>query len=715
MMTQLAVMREMLCVFAGNELVLGVVLGNWLLLMGLGSTLGGWAHRLREPENMLAALLILTAVLPPAQIVALRGLRSAFFPPGAALSVGQTFVSSLLVLLPCCLAAGFALTLACVILSSRGDRHSPGRVYFADSLGGIAGGVLFTFVLVHWLDHFALLCVPALLNLAAAGWLVWPATSRAVATGSADSGGPAPGTASRSAILATVCFLGTGLLALVLFADPDAASTSIQFPGQHVLFHKNSPYGRLVVTESGGQLNFIENGVATASTPDIEQAEETAHYAMVQRPGARRVLLISGILSGAPREILRYNVRELHCVEMDPLVIAAGRRFLPETFSDPRLRVYATDARQFVRRIRTLFDVVIVALPDPSTAQINRFYTSEFFDEARRILAPGGVVMFSTGRYENYISPGLADLLACARRTAAHSFKNVALVPGGRVYFLASDGPLDLRIAAMLEQLRLKTWLVNRNYLDAMLAPDRIADVRRAADRPSVINRDFSPALYLLHLRHWAGQFQSGTGVLQIGLLLAFAVYLAGLRGEALILFASGFSGTAIELVLLLGIQVLAGSLYQQVGLIVTLFMAGLAIGAHVMNRVMPGAGRKTLALLTLAIAMLSMALPLALMLPALNGWRSNETAVLVVISLFTLGLATLVGAQFPLAARLDPGTAGTAASRLFTADFAGACLGALLTSTLLVPVLGVVGACLLTAALNLAAGGLYFWRKKSA
>ena len=58
------------------------------------------------------------------------------------------------------------------------------------------------------------------------------------------------------------------------------------------------------------------------------------------------------------------------------------------------------------------------------------------------------------------------------------------------------------------------------------------------------------------------------------------AVYLPRLRGAACVIFASGFAGSALEIVLLLGLQVLAGSVYRQVGLVVTLFMAGLAVGA---------------------------------------------------------------------------------------------------------------------------------------
>ena len=42
---QIVLMRELLCVFAGNELVLGIALGCWLLLTGLGSYGGRTASR----------------------------------------------------------------------------------------------------------------------------------------------------------------------------------------------------------------------------------------------------------------------------------------------------------------------------------------------------------------------------------------------------------------------------------------------------------------------------------------------------------------------------------------------------------------------------------------------------------------------------------------------------------------------------------------------
>ena len=80
--------------------------------------------------------------------------------------------------------------------------------------------------------------------------------------------------------------------------------------------------------------------------------------------------------------------------------------------------------------------MVIVDVPDPSTSQINRFYTREFFAEVRRIFTPGGVLSFSLGTYENYLSKELARLIGVTHETLRKVYANVLILPGGRVFFL---------------------------------------------------------------------------------------------------------------------------------------------------------------------------------------------------------------------------------------------------------------------------------------
>jgi len=747
-MTQLALLRELLAAFSGNEMVLGVTLGLWLLLLGLGTTLGRRAGKLRQPLLVMAALLMLIAVLPLAQVFLLRALRNVVFIRGAAVGVTETVLAAAVLLLPYCVVAGYTLTLGCAILARPEGPAGIGRAYIADSVGSIVGGVLFSFVLVRSFDHLSLLIFPALVNLAMTAGLTLslsPPTTFHVSRFTFHAPRPA-GSRAAWVLCALALILSAGLIGALLLADLDGLSTRLQYPQQRIVARANSPYGKLIVTESDGQYDFIENGLPLTSTRDDQHVEETVHYAMAQRPEAHRVLLVSGGISGTAREILKYPGATVDYVELDPMVLELGRRFLPENLADSRIRVFNTDGRLLVKAASERYDVAIIDVPAPSTAQLNRFYTVEFLAEVKRVLTPDGVVSFALGQYENYVSPELARMLSSARLSLQRSYRNVLAIPGSRVFFLASDGPLFANIAARIEARHITTRLVNRHYLDAMLTPDRMADLAGATTQPAAVNKDFSPILYYYHLRHWMRQFDSRFGPLQAGLLILLGIYLVRLRGSALVLFASGFAASALEIVLLLAFQVLCGSVYHQVGIIVTVFMVGLAMGASLTNRRLAGSsrrqealislecgmrsaelnqslltsaatvfgdGRKLLRRLAFLVAAYALLLPLFLpLLDRLGGTSTSLLAVKLTIVLLTLGLAVLVGMQFPLANQLEFDGTIACASRLYTADFVGAFLGALLVCTLLIPLVGVTGACLLTALLNLLAGSLAVSRR---
>jgi predicted membrane-bound spermidine synthase len=218
-------------------------------------------------------------------------------------------------------------------------------------------------------------------------------------------------------------------------------------------------------------------------------------------------------------------------------------------------------------------------------------------------------------------------------------------------------------------------------------------------------------------------QFNLRFGPLQAVLLLALGFYLVRLRRSALVLFASGFAASALEVVLLLAFQVLCGSVYHQVGLIVTVFMLGLAAGAWWINRAarlhsdLPPKAQPAQRLCLLAVAIAGYALCLPLILPGLGRLGAAAMALLAIktaIAALTFVLAALVGIQFPLANQIEA-AAPAGLSRLYTADFVGASLGALLACTLLIPLLGIPGVCLLTAALNALAAGAMCLASRSA
>ena len=689
-LTQLVMMRELLGVLAGNEMTFGIILGNWLLLTGLGAWLGRGAARIRRPLRLLAGAQVLVAVLPIACVLALRTLRNVIFVRGAMIGVTAAVASCFVLLLPYCLITGFLLTLACRLLAARQDARSIGQVYFLDVLGDIAGGAVFTFVLVGLLDHFRILYVPAFLNLLFAGVLALMGRCRIV--------------------LGAACAAAVALGAAAAVWDLDEISRNIEYAGRRVVYRGDSPYGSLIVTASAGQYDVISNGLPLFSTGDVVRVEETVHYAMVQRPDARRVLLIAGGISGTAKEIRKYGAA-VDYVELDPLILTVARRFAPENLDETGIEVINTDGRLFVRQTDRRYDVVIADLPDPGTFQLNRFYTAEFFADVKRILRPGGVLGFSLGQYDNYVSDRLGDLIATAHHTLRGVFGRVIILPGGQVFFLASDGPLDADIAGRIEAAGVTTRHVRREYLRGTLTEGHLADLARPAARDAPVNRDFSPVLCYYHLRHWISRFAVRVGIFEAALLLAFAIYVVRLRAVPLAIFTTGFSAAGLEVVLLAGFQILYGSVYRRVGLIVTTFMLGLAIGALISNRRRHW-GRRALIGMEFAVAGWAAATPFALM--ALGRFEATAGAWGEAgVALLTGGLAMLVGMEFPLAARAEFDRVAPTASRLYTADLLGACAGALLVSTLLLPLIGIVGVCLLAAALNVLSGGGLLVRKR--
>ena len=113
----------------------------------------------------------------------------------------------------------------------------------------------------------------------------------------------------------------------------------------------------------------------------------------------------------------------------------------------------------------------------------------------------------------------------------------------------------------------------------------------------------------------------------------------------------------------------------------------------------------------TVLVALLAFVLPGLLAGLARLGNKAGASAEGGLL-FYAFALAFVVGAQFALANRFAA-NAARSASRFYTADFLGASLGALLASTLLLPLAGVTGVCVITGGLNLLAV-LVFLRQRS-
>ena len=122
---------------------------------------------------------------------------------------------------------------------------------------------------------------------------------------------------------------------------------------------KDSLYGKLQVIQTAEQMTFYNNGLKVFSSPDPAAAEEAVHFALLQRPRARRILLIGGGAGRGLTEILKYPETTIDYVELDPEIIrlsrdSLGRLTVQRALHDPRVRVHAADGRSTSKKRRAL-------------------------------------------------------------------------------------------------------------------------------------------------------------------------------------------------------------------------------------------------------------------------------------------------------------------------------------------------------------------------
>jgi len=79
--------------------------------------------------------------------------------------------------------------------------------------------------------------------------------------------------------------------------------------------------------------------------------------------------------------LLTYPESRIDYVELDPEIIKLTRLYLPEAsaiLDHSRVTTRIEDGRRFIGQTNRRYELIISNLPEPSSAQINRFYTVEF-------------------------------------------------------------------------------------------------------------------------------------------------------------------------------------------------------------------------------------------------------------------------------------------------------------------------------------------------
>ena len=720
----------MIIVFWGNELSLGIIFSSWLFWIACGSLfLGRFVDRFKNKVQGYIGCQILFSLLLLPTVLGIKAIRVLWnIPPGELIGPVPFLISAFLLLAPCCLILGFQFALACALYAGEKGRPNfpdtpnvPGRVYLLDALGDMLGGIAFACLFVNVFHSFKTLSTLVILNLSLALMLALLFL--------------------KKRIIVFFCFflllIFAGALNTSLVDKLHNYACRLEWKGMPLQASAFSKYADYAVIEGEGSFYIYGNGQLLFSLPDEALAEEIIHLAFSQIRKPERILLIGGGLSGAVTQALKYSVlKEIISLEKDPGLIRLVKRYINprerRALTAPGSSIVIGDGRLFVKNYQgEKFDGIILNVGNPLTVERNRFYTLEFFKEAARILKPEGIFFLGIDSHENYLSPEMRKFNDCIYRTLKEVFPRIVFFPGDTLYLAASsqsdfltDNPAIL--SRRLAGHKINSRYINEYTLPARLSPERISYIRGILSSEGKenrrLNRDFHPISYYYNIILWGSKIlpqktaqifwrlsRMKISSLAGGLILVSLILLAWRRrlGKSFIPLAvsiGGMAGISLELILIIGFQIIYGNLYFMIGIIVASFMLGLVIGAGLITRSLGKLKNKFLALGRIELALGIYALFVVFILLLLSRWRGMPFLIStrILFPLLTVLAGLWVGMIFPLANDIylpkAEGSIGKTAGKLYACDLLGACLGALATTVFLIPLFGLIQTCFLIA-----------------
>jgi spermidine synthase len=707
---QTLLFREFITTFEGNDISIGIFFGSWFLWVGLGAIL---VRRnkifaeilLRRIEFLFLAYLpafILQAILI-IQARELAGIESY-----ALWTIRDILLVSIIVNAPISIITGMLFPTACRWV--RQDKAlAVSRVYIIEAAGSFVGGLGVTILLGSGITSARIFFILAfivslslfLVQLARAKRLVWA--------------------------FVPLCFF------LCLIAEADKPlMRQVQIIKWTQLLRTGVPDGSFQTAQAEylygtyqDQWIAVREGSVAEALPNESAAGRIAAISLCQKPDAKKVLIIGSGL-GLCRELLRLEQIETvtwaHC---DNEYVQKVDSFIPpeRKITDQRLHFSAGDIRPLLSEKQKLFDVVILNLPEATSSVLNRYYTLEFYRQIKESLSPDGVLAVRIAGGENIMGTELVNLGASTKQTLEKVFSGLVLTPGEDTWFIASDSENITgepavcrdRFAAIKDAERIFT----PEALLSIYLPDRAAVALKSyssADLPEkfLINHDSRPLTHLYSLLLTAKQSGAPAARLVKHLVLAgplaflipILVFVAfrviyilrpAQQGRSssfdssFLVFSAGAVGIGAVIVLMYLYQTHFGSLYLHIGVVSSLFMAGLTIGAAIVGYLFAEKRQTRPGTLLFVVIFFH-----SLILCTIAFWPSELKSVwepshiTFAIAFILCGLCT--GCYFPIAARqlADSGfETGQAGSKLETADHIGASVGGVVTSLALVPVLG--------------------------
>jgi len=468
---------RLLAPFFGQSLFIwGTLIGLILIYLTIGYYAGGRLADRRPDARLLykiaAAAALLTAAIPIVSRPILTLAQTGFAQVSVGLVLGSLIAVIVLFAAPVILlgmVSPFVIRLRIRQLETAGN--AAGAVYALSTLGSILG----TFIPVFWLiPTFG--TRPTIFILA-------------FALGTISAAGLLGGGRRRLYLLVPVAI---AVLAFFGGGSIRAAAYGVR------LYETESAYNYIQVVKVGNETQLVLNeGQAVHSVYDPTSVYTHAYWDEVllaryfgSGRSPRRVAVV-GLAGGTiARELTAIEGPvSIDGVELDPKIVDVGRKYFAMT--EPNLRVTVADGRYWMATQAGQYDLILV---DAYRQPYIPFYltTKEFFEQAKKHLAPDGVLAVNVGRTRTDYR--LVDALS---GTLSVVFSKTFIIDtAGRFnnsVVFATDAP------ASLELFRARAEAETNPKLQPVIRDSlALGNVRRAGPNGVVFTDDLAPVERLI-------------------------------------------------------------------------------------------------------------------------------------------------------------------------------------------------------------------------
>jgi len=662
--SQFILMREAVILGGGTETSAGLFLWIWLITAATGAVAGSQSS-ITDIRRMVWTLLAATALAPLLFVL----MNTILLTPGATPSFSQILVIISVSVAPVTFISSLVFVRISGLRKAAG-MSSPGNSFGAETAGSVAAGLVTALtVTIHIPNYQLYLLILVLSSVAAALLLRHKPWFR---------------------ITALALLLPLGVLAMI--TRPDLPVRSLLLHGVRVETSIDTQYGNITTATYGGERTVFYDHRPLFFSGDVITTEENIHYALLQRKRYDKVILISGGLTRHLEELKKHDIKEVVYLEPDPGIITAGGA-RDTVCGTMKVTVAGIDPISFMRKDSEAYDAVLQLIPPPSTLSVSRFYTVEYFRLIRENLSADGVFMCTPMPYYNYSPESYRKGFSSLYNSLTSVFSHVAIIPGSSLYAVASRMPVNPAVASLADSRGIITSYVNSDYIDDLDLRAKRERVLSQVDRNAGPNTALRPVSSLFANILSLERMGMKGGIIALLVVLSLIPFIFSARG-GLMMFTSAAGLAGFGMIMIFILQMAVGNIYVLSAVILTLLMAGLAAGAAWEQ----GSALKSLSVCALLLTILYSTA--GLLAPVLVTSAPGPVLVFILITLPAAGFIT--GAIYRILTSRDQGSSTGA---VYASDLAGAALGYLTVSTLLVPLAGMANSAFILAGLIFMSG----------